>query len=203
MKKIISVVLVLAMMFSLCACNNKQEGKEETGELVNVDKNLLDVTVNLPASHFKEKSESEIMADAETKGIKSCTINEDGSVTYVMSKSKYNELLDEIYNAFVQDCEDKINDTGDYDYITDIKYDKNLSEIKVYIDKDLAEGLDFMTIITYYLGGVYYQAFLGIPTEEADVRIIEIDDATGEEIDSYSLSEMREAAAEENSSEAQ
>lgn len=193
MKRLISVILILAMMFSFAACGKEQE--ENKGG-INVDKNLLDVTVNLPANFFEDKSESEIIATAESEGIKSCTVNEDGSVTYVMSKSKYKEMTDEIYNGFVEECQNKIDDTEDYGYITDIKYNDNLSEIKVYIDKDLGDGLDFMTIVSYYMMGMYYQAFLGIPSEETDVRITEIDDATGEEIDSYALSDMRKDDAE-------
>ena len=198
MKKIISFLLIFAMMFALVACGNEKQ--EESDNMINVDKNLIDVTVNLPASFFEDKTAEEIMTDAENNGIKSCTVNEDGSVTYVMSKSKYNEMKEETYNSFADECQQKIDDTEDYAYISDIKFNDSISEISVYIDKDYDKELDFVTIIGYYMMGVYYQSFLGIPSDEIDVRITEIDDATGEEIDSYALSDMQNAAEEETTS---
>ncbi|MGO4369850.1 hypothetical protein AB4Z21_03445 [Paenibacillus sp. MCAF20] len=58
--------------------DNEQE--EEKG--IEVDKNLLNVTVTLPASLFEGQNIDEVIASAKEDGVKEATKNEDGSVTY-------------------------------------------------------------------------------------------------------------------------
>ena len=45
-------------------------------------------------------AEEDIKAAAAENGFKDCTINEDGSVTYKMSKSKHKEMLNDLKSSF-------------------------------------------------------------------------------------------------------
>ena len=109
-KKILTLVLALAMSLSLCACGGKSGGEapaeseepdavaspdgESEGSGIQVDEGLLSVEITIPASFFEEKTEDEIKADAEENGFTGCTVNEDGSVTYKMSKARHREMMD-------------------------------------------------------------------------------------------------------------
>ena len=110
MKRLLAAILVLAMVLSLCACGeqkttsqNEQPPAESMADTtdssestaIEVDEGLLNVEVTLPASFFEDESEEEIKAAAEENGFSKCTINEDGSVTYKMTKAKHKEMLAE------------------------------------------------------------------------------------------------------------
>ena len=202
MKKFLVLLMALTIIFTFCSCADKSDSDNNNiDSMVEVDKKLLDVTVNLPAYMFSDETEEEIIAAAKEEGYKSCVVNEDGSVTYVMSKSHYNERIQEMKDRVAEGCAEKISDTGDYKYITDIKYNDDFSEFKIYIDTDVAENLDFFTTVELLLTARYYQSFVGYPADKVDTRIITLNDASGEEINSLSLKEWFAAVNSETTTE--
>lgn len=204
MKKILAVLIAVTMIFTFCSCtNNSNEKNDNNSSLMDVDKSLLDVTINLPADMFKDKSAEEIIANAKEEGYKSCTVNDDGSVTYVMSKTRYNEAVNEMKDSIAKGCTEKITDTSDYKYITDIRYNDDFSEFKIYIDTDVSETIDLFTTLELFLTASYYQSFIGYSADKLDTRLIVLNDATGEEINSISLKEWRESANEESATNAE
>ena len=96
MKKLVSLLLTLALMMSLVACgggsetqtngNASAEKETENSAGVQVDEGLLNVDVTLAASFFEDQTEEEIKAEAKENGYSDCKINDDGSVTYTLSK---------------------------------------------------------------------------------------------------------------------
>ena len=75
MKKLVSLLLTLALMVSLVACgggsetqsggNATSEKETENSAGVQVDEGLLNVDVTLAASFFEDQTEEEIKAEAK------------------------------------------------------------------------------------------------------------------------------------------
>lgn len=111
MRKLLSVALTLCIAATTVACGNSTsqettsatetvqettsaESADETlSELdavgdIEVEKELFDVTVTVPADFVGETTQEELDAKAKESGYK-VTLNDDGSATYTMSKSQH------------------------------------------------------------------------------------------------------------------
>ena len=190
MKKILAIILFAAMVLSLTACSvNKKTSTDSTteqGGQMEVDKGLMNVTITIPADMFNMFGENdegtdyeEIKADAEAKGYKSCTVNADGSVTYVIPKSVYNQELEELRTDTAKSLDDMVNN-GSYESFTKIEYNSDFSEIKVYVDPAKYSDWDTISVIGFNILGAYYQAFSGVQGDRIDVVVQYVDKDSGE-----------------------
>lgn len=183
----------------LGACSNEEEAKEETPKAeetsdnsqaeageekeeggVDVDKGLFNVEVTLPASFFEGEDMESVAANAEAEGVGEATVNEDGSVTYKMSKSKHTEMMDEMAKS-VEESKKEIVDSGDFPSVQAIENNKDYSKFTVSVDREAFENsLDGFVTMSIGLVGCYYQAFDGTDPEDLHVEIDLKDAATGE-----------------------
>ena len=192
MKKLL--LLLLALVFIVSACGNEEASGdkekespknevEETEEGVSVDKGLFNVEVTLPASFFEGEDIAEVVANAKEEGVGEAIANEDGSVTYKMSKAQHKEMLAEIKTGMKESVEEIKNDE-DFQSIKDITYNDSFSEFTVVVDKAAYEN-SFDGFATFGLGmaGAYYQLFNGEEPEDYKVTISIKDETTGEVFD--------------------
>ncbi|WP_318509220.1 hypothetical protein [Bacillus sp. T3] len=188
MKKYLLVLLTFVLL-GLSACSSTEKAasdkssddtkKEDKSEAIQVDKGLLNVEITLPASMFEGEEAGNDIAKAEAKGVK-VTKNEDGSVTYKMSKLKHNEMMKEIEAELTKNITDMKNDE-ELASIQDITYNKSFSEFTVTVDKPAYENsFDGLMVFGLGVSGMYYQFFKGIDSEDVKVNISVIDGATGE-----------------------
>lgn len=162
--------------------NTEATDQEATNEAVEVDKGLLNVEVTLPASMFEGEDVDASMAEVEKEGIKA-TKNEDGSVTYKMSKSKHKEMMKELETGIIESIEDMKNNT-DFVSIQEITYNKSFSEFTMIVDKEAYENsMDTFASFGLGLSGMYYQLFNGADSEDYQVKIMVKDQATDEVFD--------------------
>ncbi|MCJ8008107.1 hypothetical protein ACFFF5_17860 [Lederbergia wuyishanensis] len=197
MKKI-SIVLMLFLLV-ITGCNqdetkkeaidpakvdSEQKNAETDNESIEVDKNLLSVEITLPASFLgldeDEKSIDQVIAEAKADGISEVIQNEDGSLTYKMSKSKHKEMLSELETEMKTSIEDIISGE-DFASVKDITHNKKFSEFRTIVNRDEFEN-SFDGFVTMSLGvsGMLYQIFDGVDPEKNKVTISIEDEATGE-----------------------
>ena len=193
MKKILLILLTFTF---LAACSSEEasnknssdetakntensEGKKDEGK-VEVEKGLLNVEVTLPASMFEGKNIDDIKASAKENGIKKVTQNEDGSITYKMSKSVHREMMKEIATSLKETVEET-KTSGDYASIKDITYNDSFSEFTMIVDKEAYENsMDGFAAMTLGMSGMFYQLYDGADPDEYSVTIHIEDKATGE-----------------------
>lgn len=190
MKKNIYLLLAITLMLSLTACGENEEQKEqnesENAGIVQVDEGLLNVDVTLAATFFEDMTEEEIKKKAEEEGYKDCKINEDGSVTYTMTKKKRQEMLDEMKDSIkgtiagVLDGEEKVES---FIYI---EHNDDFSKFDIYVDSEKYTIWDSLYSMTFFVAGAYYQSFAGVPSEEIDVVVNFVDNETQEVLDTSS-----------------
>lgn len=106
-KKIVTILLISTLALTACGKesqvqssdsstqtqeeSNTSNKKKDTSkaDTINVDKNLFDVKITIPADFVGETTQEELDAQAKESDIHSITLNDDGSATYVMSKSQH------------------------------------------------------------------------------------------------------------------
>ncbi|MGM9945786.1 MAG: hypothetical protein ACI33M_12615 [Lysinibacillus sp.] len=189
MKKWLIACIATALLLTACGGENEEATKQEketeenAGESLNVDKEVFNVDVTLPANFFLYLTEEEIIAAAKEQGIKETVVNEDGSVTYTMSKSKYEETMKEMEDATVSAI-DEIVKSEEYTSIKEISYNKDFTEFDMKVNRQqYEESLDSFAIFGLFIASAYYGAFDGKLSEDLQIIFNMIDETTGEVYD--------------------
>ncbi|WP_404407917.1 hypothetical protein [Jeotgalibacillus malaysiensis] len=193
MQKFSYLLLLLTAMLTISACSSEEdtsndsgEGEENTEEQsVEVDKGLLNVELTLPASMFEGEDIDQVIADAKEDGAKDVTKNDDGSLTYKMSKSDHKEMMQEIETGLEESLND-IVEGEDFVSIKDISHNDSFEEFTVTVEKETYENsFDGFGILTLGMSGMIYQVYDGEDMDSAKVTVSIVDEATGEEFDTY------------------
>lgn len=193
MKKFV-LIMTLLIMALITGCSSPESSstaekentdstkQEESNESVEVDKGLLNVEVTLPASLFEGEDVDATIAEVEKEGIQ-VTKNEDGSLTYKMSKSQHKDMLKELETGVIESIEE-MKTSEDFVSIQDITYNPSFSEFTMIVDKAAYENsMDGFAAFGLGLSGMYYQLFNGTDAEDYQVKISVKDQATEEVFD--------------------
>ena len=169
----------------------------KNADSISVDENLITVEVTMPAAFFEDETPEEIQANAKEQGVISCTINDDGSVTYKMTKAKRREML----NGFKKAIDDTIQDytSGGENAPSSYKsisYNSKVTQFDVRVDRAAYENsfFDSLYVMSFYMLGGYFQIFDGVPEDQVNVIVNYIDDSTGEIIETGSYQDAMENA---------
>jgi len=184
------IAILMSVLLILTACSpsndsNKEEKQavketEETGGALEVDKGLLTVEVTIPATFMEGEDIDNVVAEAKKDGTKDVTKNEDGSVTYKMSKAEHKKMMKEMKTNVTTYVEELENDE-DFASIQDIKHNGSFSEFTVVVDKAAFENsFDGFATLGLAMSGMYYQAFDGTNADKLNVTVYSEDASTGE-----------------------
>ncbi len=196
MKKAIATALAMILAMGLVACgtvpsdssvNNdaSTSAATESQQSIEVEKELFDVKVTLPADVVGEITQEEL--DAESDHFHSATLNEDGSVTFVMSKSQHKELLKELA-ASIQDELDKMPGSEQLPNVTKVEANKGFTVFTVTTSSQELSIQESFSVLNFYVYGGMYGLF-----SQEDVDNIHVDfvnAATGEIIESADSSSL-------------
>lgn len=186
MKRLIAILCTT--VFLLVGCGNSSKGNEVddtstsagNNESVEVDKNLLDVTVTLPGSMFEGEDINAKVEEMKLDGVKEATVNEDGSITIKMSKSKHKEMIEEMKTSIIESFED-IKTSGNFTSIKDIKYNDDFTKITLEVVKsDYENGLDAFATFGIGISSMMYSLYNGVENDKIQITIEAKDSETGE-----------------------
>jgi hypothetical protein len=149
MRKVLVLVLCLSLVFGLIGCSGspktdtpattqtEQTAQPEQTESkgINVEKELFDVKLNLPASMFEGDDMEEVKKNALAKGIHEVTVIADGSVTYIMSISKHKEMMDGIKKQLADSVTEFLADEENTATFKDVTFNGDYTEMTVKVDK--------------------------------------------------------------------
>ncbi|MDQ0233039.1 hypothetical protein [Metabacillus malikii] len=161
-----------------------QEKNEDTNQQnVDVDKGLLNVEITLPATMFEGQDIESVISDAKKEGVKEVVKNDDGSLTYKMSKQKHKEMLGEL-EAEVNKSIEETKNSEEYKSIKDITHNDALTEFTVVVDRNAYENsMDGVAILGLGISGAMYQTFAGGVPDSQNVTISIMDETTQEVFD--------------------
>lgn len=196
-KRILCAILASLLAFQLIACGKSDNSAdqisttptasispstnseanaepESSHNSLEVDKSLLDVTITLPKILAGEHTASDMEAFAKENNYKSASLNQDGSVTVVMSKSRHKELTESL-NGAMMEYFDELPESVDAPYIKSISESLGYKQITITVDKDgyyendiSNTGIKFIVSV----GGAICQAFDG-QTPSVDIDVVD------------------------------
>ena len=214
MKRVLALLTALVMGLSLAACTgapsaptssaapssaasgaaSEDAASSSTGDLndldgLEVDKNLFDVEITLPADLVGETTQEELEAQSIASGVYSVTLNEDGSATYVMSKAQHAQLLKDMADSIHQSFAEMVG-SEDYPNVTDISANDDFTVFTVTTTSTELTLQESFSVIGFYLYGGLYGAFAG--EEPANIHVDFVNADTGDIISSADSSDMGE-----------
>ena len=129
-------------------------GKEE--KPIEVVEEAFDVTLTIPKDWVGDEATQEHFdGQAKENGWKSATLNEDGSVTYVMTKTQHKKMVDDLAQGIEDFFEERIAESDGGKYVS-ITANNGYTEFTVVTKESKTDIFDFATDIGLsYLGGMY------------------------------------------------
>lgn len=211
MRKFLSAMLILSMITALVACgntDNKTTGQSDSTSAKSdmssepsvaessdnekqqgfeVDEGLFSVTITVPADFVGETTQEELEKEAKENGYKSATLNEDGSLTYVMTKKQHDEMMQEIRNTIYESL-DGMAGSEDYPSIVSVEVNDDFSQYKVVTTNTEISFEEAFSVFGFYMYSGLYYAFDGGELDNVNVQFV--NEASGEVIDEANSSDM-------------
>lgn len=213
-KKALAIFMATALVLSGCGSSetpttsdqtNEQENviednaeSEETSEEtetsaeldslgdIEVDDNLFDVTITIPADYVSSTTQEELDAEVAEIGCKA-TLNDDGSATYVMTKKQHKKLMDDIASN-INDSLNEMVGSEDYPNITAVTANSDFTKFTVTTKNTEPDMSESFAVMGLYMFGGLYHIFDGTTVDNIHVDYVNAD--SGEVISSADSSDM-------------
>ena len=164
MKRLITWVMMLAVMAALCACGKSGD---------NTSAGKASVSVTVCAGAFSGEDDGDIEAIVKDKKFESFSNNADGSVTFTMTETaKKNALADakeQIDTGIRSWSEDSHGDGELFACVRDVTCNDDVTEIKVVVDPETYSSWAKLYESYFCEWAAWYQALSGV--EPKDVRL--------------------------------
>ena len=186
MNKLIALLLVFALTFSLCACGSSEksepatapaiadatppatlEGEESAIEdigKVEVEQKLLSVEITVPADFVGETTQADLDANVSAGKFLSAKLNDDGSVTYKMTKGQHKEVMEGIKQSIEEALVEMIA-SDDYSF-TKIEPNADFTKFKVTTTSSELNLAESFSVLAFYMYGGMYNIFNGTEVEK-------------------------------------
>lgn len=116
---------------------------------------LFNVALTIPAEYVEGTTQKELNKQAKEGTFKSATLNKDGSVTYVMSKSQHKEMLNTLKDSIADEL-NKIPNSTDYPNVTKVEANDDYTKFTVTTTStELSFEEQFLSMQLYIYGGMY------------------------------------------------
>lgn len=116
---------------------------------------LFNVALTIPAEYVEGTTQKELNKQAKEGAFKSATLNKDGSVTYVMSKSQHKEMLNTLKDSIADEL-NKIPNSTDYPNVTKVEANDDYTKFTVTTTStELSFEEQFLSMQLYIYGGMY------------------------------------------------
>lgn len=170
-----------------------EEAEEDGG--ISVDEGLFDVEVTIPPIFFDGEDPEQIAENVDNA--EEATVNDDGSITYKMSKAQHEEMMAEVGTS-VEEATTTITESGDYPSIQSIETSDNYDQFTVQVDREAFENsFDGFATMTLGVIGSMYQLINGEDPDSYEVNIDMEDAETGEVFNTITYPEALEEMGEE------
>lgn len=210
MKKLLSGLMAFAMLFSVTGCSSKEtttsdatttessiteetdeekqleEDKAELSSIgeVEVENGILTVSVTVPSSLVSDTTQESLDESAGTNYL-SATLNEDGSVTYKMTKAQHKLMLQSLSDGIDTTIQELIN--SDQYTITAVTHNDDFTQFDITVSGTEVGLYDTFSALSFYMYGGMYGIFSG---KQADKVVVNFYDPSGNLIESGDSSSM-------------
>lgn len=210
--RIFTLTLALLLVLSLAGCGSSEpqtssatqaatgsttstetttgfEDLEAIGEL-EVDQNLFTVEITVPADFLGEGITQESLdADVAASNYISAKLNDDGSVTYVMTKAVHDEMMVGVRDNIQQALEEMVG-SEEFPSFTKVEANDDFTQFTVETTSTELGLVESFSVLGFYMFGGMYHAFNGTQVDDIAVTFINAD--TGETVGEAHSSDMAE-----------
>lgn len=171
----------------LAACSDETTSVDTEKSAVEQDngsstKNDEMVEITMPADLFANQSEEEIRANASQEGVDDVKFNDDGTVTYVMTKESHEKVVSDM-EASVQEIMEELKASEEYPSIKNVTQRDDYQQFDLTVDQAAyEEGYDSMALFGLALAVPLYHMFKG-EGQDTKITFNLIDEATNETFD--------------------
>lgn len=211
MKKLISLGLALCLALSLAACGSGGTSSDPSGSQGSDNASVAsgsqsgsnaqsgqqasqDKQVTLPAHFFTDMTQEEIQSAAQEQGFSQCVINQDGSVTYTLTPSKYSEVMEATKTSLNDFISQLVNAEDENKIFTKIEHNDDMSQFDCYVVPD-ADTPNTAYAYSFCTLGAYYQIFSGVSPDQVNVVVRFVNSSTNQEIQSVTYQDMLNSQA--------
>lgn len=193
MKKLPTLALALSLSTFLVACGEENEPEmeepadvepeqeTENDESSEAEQDSSTVEITIPADLIDPEDKGTEIEEAEEAGVSDVEENEDGSITYTMSKEVHDEMMADLSDEINENIDEIKEDPG-YSSIEDVTANDSFTEFTLIVNQEEFEkGFDEFASFGLGVLGSYYQLFDGVESEEYNVKV-EVEDVDSGEI---------------------
>ncbi len=179
MKKIIALLLAMALILALGGCSKEVERSLELIQIETTDQQTI--TLTLPMIMFDGAEDFDLEEYLRQNGFLSGRWLADGSAEVTMTPERHKEAIQEVLGS-VKANFTAILEAKNTSYVKDITYSDTLDQVKLQvIRKEYEKAFDLTPSLVSMVVRVY-QAFLDIPYH-VEVSIADVD--TGEVFETF------------------
>lgn len=143
-----------------------------------------DVVLRLPAGMFEGMDLDQVIEEAKAEGVKEAVKNDDGSLTYTMSKKHHKEMLTEMGQGIADYTEELVSE-GTFASVKAIDFAKDFSEFTLTVDQEAYQGsMDAFAAMGLGIQGMMYKMMQGVPEADQKVTVHLKDESSGDVFDS-------------------
>lgn len=192
MKKIIAISLILVLVLSIAACGKEEpkqpessaqsqsnvyptneEGRQTVTPVEGTDDLAIAVLSDYVDETLKQKDYDALVAK---NGWTSATVEEDGSVTYIMSEEKRQEQIKTIKEDAKKYVADLVP-SAIYPNFTSIDANEEFTKFTIHCSKDTCTIKEFQIMLKLYAQSGLWNSFNG--TAGRKCQVVFLEDATG------------------------
>ena len=211
-RRMIALTLALLLVLSLAGCGSSKpqtsattqattdstistetttgfDDLEALGEM-EVDQNLFTVEITVPAEFIDEGTTQESLdTQVSASGYISATLNDDGSVTYVMTKAAHNEMMNGIRDTLQQSLSEMVG-SEEFPSFTKVEANDDFTQFTIETTSTELGLVESFSVLGFYMFGGMYHAFNGTQVDDIAVTFVNAD--TGETVGEAHSSDMTE-----------
>ena len=211
-RRMIALTLALLLVLSLAGCGSSEpqtsattqaatdstistetttgfDDLEALGEM-EVDQNFFTVEITVPAEFIDEGTTQESLdTQVSASGYISVTLNDDGSVTYVMTKAAHNEMMNGIRDTLQQSLSEMVG-SEEFPSFTKVEANDDFTQFTIETTSTELGLVESFSVLGFYMFGGMYHAFNGTQVDDIAVTFINAD--TGETVGEAHSSDMAE-----------
>lgn len=127
------------------------------------------VKLTVPGEYTANADQETLNKTASDLGYESITLNENGSVTYIITKSQHEEMLENLHTGITQALTAMIG-SKDYNKLAKIEPNDDFTYIKVTLNSKDINYKNSMSMIQFKTYHLLYNAFNGTPDNKLTVE---------------------------------
>lgn len=210
--RIIAFTLALLLVLSLAGCGSSEpqtsvttqaatnsttstetttgfEDLDAIGEM-EVDQNLFTVEITVPAEFIDEGTTQESLdTQVSASGYISATLNDDGSVTYVMTKAAHDEMMNGIRETIQQSLSEMVG-SEEFPSFTKVEANDDFTQFTIETTSTELGLVESFSVLGFYMFGGMFHSFNGTQVDDIAVTFINAD--TGETVGEAHSSDLAE-----------